>query len=331
VNWKNKTDPALTEILYRSPEADSSEAFKKLWANSNQIAEKMRESANGPERKSAPNQHLEALREALTFEKALQHFGYNKWDSFRRLSNGEILCSSPWWTDSNPSCSLNEGKKVFRDHGSTSAGDIFEFVAEMANLDSKRDFQKVIAEAEKITGISPPKLARRLEVVKEKAAQEQFKERVQRATYTDYAEFFRAQMPKTRRDIFSGELKVWMNEEGWQPAASRIGILGSHAMDTGFLKRDPLKDHFDRFEDGHKKELLVDVPEWDGVDRLQQIARCVHAKNASQTQFEELLKEWGATLFRRVFDPSIQNRIVVLKGGQGIGKDTLVDSGKEQA
>ena len=326
VNWKNKTAPALTEILYHSPEADSSEAFKKLWATSNQVAEKMREAALSPERKAAPNQHLEELRASLTFEKTLQHFGYQKWDSLKRLSNGEIICSSPWRTDSNPSCFLNEGKKVYRDHGSTNGGDIFDFIADMANLDSKQDFPKVIAEAERITGISPLKPVPRLKVVKEKAAQEQFKERLKRATYNDYADFFRAQMPQTKRDIFSGELKIWMGSDGWQPAASRLGILGSHAMDTGFLKRNALKDHFDRFEDGHKKELLVDIPEWDGVDRLQQIAGCVHAKNASQTQFEELMKEWGATMFRRVFDPSIQNRIVVLKGGQGIGKDTLVDS-----
>jgi hypothetical protein len=144
-----------------------------------------------------------------------------------------------------------------------------------------------------------------------------------RARYPDYISFFEQHLPSAKRCLLSDEYKVFENGS-WQPAASKLAILASFASDSGFYKRSHLPDHFARFVNSKQPELLVEIPEWDGVDRIKQFAQVVQLNNCSQTDFEELIKEWGSLLFERINDPCIQNRIIVMKGGQGIGKDTFV-------
>jgi hypothetical protein len=44
----------------------------------------------------------------------------------------------------------------------------------------------------------------------------------------------------------------------------------------------------------------------------------------SKEQMVEIFKHWGVYVFRRTVDSSVQNRCIILKGNQGIGKDTVV-------
>lgn len=330
VNWKNKHQPIKTEILYYSPDAESSDELNSFWNTVVKTEAQLREDMVSPERRVFPGSHKEALKQALTFEAILGHCGYQKWDTIKPQSNGETLCSSPWNRDSNPSCFFSEGAKIFNDFSSGKGGDILRFLAEMAKLDHKRDFPKVIAEAEKITGIKPPMPP--APVISLKTGQEKTHEKKEvgrpkkhEPQYEEYEEFFKTLMPKRRRDVLSGELKIWTGDDGWQSVFSRIDVLSSHALDSGYFNKNSIKHHLSRFEETHKKELLVEIPEWDGIDRIKQIAACVHSKNVSQLQFEELMKEWGATMFRRIHDPKVQNRIVILKSKvQGLGKTSLV-------
>jgi hypothetical protein len=73
-------------------------------------------------------------------------------------------------------------------------------------------------------------------------------------------------------------------------------------------------------------KLLVNIPEWDGLDRIKVIAQCLHAKNLGHDHIEELLKEWGAKMFERIDDTSVQNPMLIFTGGQGLGKSELVKS-----
>ena len=143
--------------------------------------------------------------------------------------------------------------------------------------------------------------------------------------FQDYIDFFDKHLPTLRRCAMTGECVI-LDNGTWQPAASMLPVLMSHACETGFLKRSELADHLSRYFLTKTPELIVDIPVWDGVDRIAEIAKAVTLKNGSQEDFEALLKEWGALVFQRLENPTIQNRIFVLKGGQGIGKDTLVQN-----
>jgi hypothetical protein len=142
-------------------------------------------------------------------------------------------------------------------------------------------------------------------------------------SYEEYIPFFEEHLPGAKRCIFSDECKIFENEV-WQPAASKLSILASHALDSCYFKKAHLQEHFSRFVASMKPELLVEIPEWDGVDRIELISKALTLKNCTQDDFYELIKEWGALMFERLENPRVQNRIIVLKGGQGIGKDTLV-------
>jgi hypothetical protein len=143
-------------------------------------------------------------------------------------------------------------------------------------------------------------------------------------TSGDYFGFFEDRLRGPKRDIVSGDLMAFVGGL-WQPARSRLDILASYAFDSAMFKKSQLKEHLARFEESKEPELLVDLPVWDGVDRIKQIAQCVHLDNCNREHFYELLCDWGAKLFLRIYNPKVQNRIIVLQGPQGMGKDTLID------
>jgi hypothetical protein len=322
-NWKRVEAPIRTTILHHSHEADSSQMIGMIWeaadAHHEQLNASLRAQAAAPE----GSDHKAKLKAALTFRSILEHFRYSKFNTLKEMKNGETLCSSPWGRDSEPSCYLNETKKQFKDFSTGKGGDVFTMISQMSKpaLDLKTQFPAVLKVAEQITGIQRPPQPVRLAT----PAADQGAYRSTRAIYEDYITFFEEHLPDLRLDLLSDELMCKHRGE-WQPAASRLEVLGSLAIDSNFLREKHLRQHLARYADTKEPQLLVDIPEWDGRDRVHEIARCVKLKNCSQEVFEELLKDWGARLIDRVKNPKAQNRIIVLKGPQGIGKDSLVDS-----
>jgi hypothetical protein len=144
-------------------------------------------------------------------------------------------------------------------------------------------------------------------------------------TSKEYNVFFEDRLNGPQKDILSDELMALVNGT-WQPAASRLDILGSYAFDSFLFKKSRLKEHLARFAETKTPRLLIDIPMWDGVDRVKQIADCVTVTNCTSNYFYELLCDWGARLFRRIENPKNQNRVFVLQGPQGIGKDFLIDA-----
>lgn len=71
--------------------------------------------------------------------------------------------------------------------------------------------------------------------------------------------------------------------------------------------------------------LLIDVPEWDGTDRITWFAECLNCAEESFTAeiVTDLLKDWASCLWQRVFNPDVQNRCLILQGRQGVGKDVF--------
>jgi len=158
--------------------------------------------------------------------------------------------------------------------------------------------------------------------------------KIPRARYQDYVNLFETVLDSPRRDIFSDDL-LFKNELGfWEKARGAIGIIKSEAAtseDNFILKynRAIFEDHFDKFERSKAPELLIDVPKWDGVDRIKQFADCLVPSSSSMLNtedFDQLISDWLCKAWQRVFDPNVRNRILVLKSPQNKGKDWWTDS-----
>jgi hypothetical protein len=322
VNWKKIESPIPTDVIYFNSKSDSSQAINAIWEAGDTLSEQVKQSQQAFSSAPESSDHKENLKRSLSFQKILQYFGYSKFNTLKEQKNGETVCSSPWKKDSSPSCYLNESKKQFNDFSSGRGGDIFTFLAEMASLNVKSQFREVLSKAEIITGIKRPPMSRPYVAVDNTVD----KPKKRRASFEeDYVPFFDNHLPEASRDILSGRL-MFKHEGEWISGLNRINILKSHALDTDHIRKTHVEDHLYRYAEKKPKKLLIDLPQWDGIDRIQQIAKAVKLKNISQQGFEELMKEWGAGIFKRLNNPKFQNHLIVLKGPQGAGKDHLVDA-----
>lgn len=146
----------------------------------------------------------------------------------------------------------------------------------------------------------------------------------QEGEYPIYREFFDKKFMNCKKDIISGQFLRFDGQQ-WQPVVEHLDAVKSYAIDSG-LKPHKIIPHFDRYVMLKKTELLVSLPRWDGVDRIKELGNFVKLKSGDFAVFEDALKEWGANIFRRLYDDGAQNRCIILKGGQGLGKDSLIRS-----
>src|SRR5690606_19901693 len=120
-----------------------------------------------------------------------------------------------------------------------------------------------------------------------------------------------------------GELMVLKNDI-WQPVSSLLPLLTSYAIDAGLPKAD-IGFHFERYSERFEPEFLIDIPAWDGIDRVKSLCNFVKVSNVSKNTFYELLLDWGVRMLARIYRPSIQNKVLIFKGPQGIGKDFFIN------
>lgn len=144
------------------------------------------------------------------------------------------------------------------------------------------------------------------------------------STYAwDY--FFQNSFKEVIKDVFSNET-FFKNDKDvdWMPIKSMEKTLQSYSRRSK-LPKTHVSEELSRWcYENENTEFLCKLPVWDGKDRLKTFANCIRSDKLSCDQIEEILKNWGVTVFRRLYDPEIQNRCVILKGGQGLGKDTLI-------
>lgn len=140
--------------------------------------------------------------------------------------------------------------------------------------------------------------------------------------YNKYKDFFDDIFSKAKKDIISNEFLS--DDSGtWQPVLNWIDSVKSYANGKNLKPKD-VSMHLDRYIKTKKPELLIDVPTWDGVDRIKDLGQFITLKGHSYEIFEDAIKEWLANIFRRLYLDGAQNRCIILKGSQGLGKDNLV-------
>jgi hypothetical protein len=138
--------------------------------------------------------------------------------------------------------------------------------------------------------------------------------------YDSYAFFFEEMYPDAKKCFLSG---VTLNRDvngDYLPVRNEVNAIRSYAMSKG-LPRAPVEDHLNRWCKEKEFEMLCDLPEWDGVHRFDDMINAFKTTVVSQECLVDLFKDWCVKSIRRAHNPDIQNRCVVLKGDQGIGKD----------
>lgn len=154
------------------------------------------------------------------------------------------------------------------------------------------------------------------------------------APIEDYFELFESVWDGPRKCLFSEKLMRWSTDgEFWTPCVNSIGLVKSAALVQNESREakfsvSAIEHHFVAFEASKPPELLVDIPEWDGQERIAAMATLMQLRpeaGISGLAWAELLMEWCALCFERLHNPRVQNRILILQGPQGIGKDTWTD------
>lgn len=156
--------------------------------------------------------------------------------------------------------------------------------------------------------------------------------------YKKYIQFIRKVCYDLRVDIVSDEIyvKPKSNSE-WIPYGqhekSIQGLSRSKYSFTDEGKKKPefilkaFEEHLQTWKNYEAEpQLLISIPKWDGVPRLEQIASKIQAKYFSTDEVYQILREHAARTYGKIFNPSLRQHFLVLVGGQGKGKDQIVEA-----
>lgn len=140
--------------------------------------------------------------------------------------------------------------------------------------------------------------------------------------FVQYAQFFDRHLIGARKCMITKEF-LRFDGEYWQSPLNNLDAIRSYAMGVG-LNSQRVLAHLDRYILEKPFELLIDIEPWDRVDRIKSLGLYLKFKDREFSVFEDALKEWGANIFRRLYHQNMQNRCIILKGEQGLGKDRLL-------
>lgn len=168
-----------------------------------------------------------------------------------------------------------------------------------------------------------------------KIENETFDEKPTDAPRELYLTLFPKFLGEIRKDIFSGDALYWDEKEKvYSPVLNQMKYLKSQFLEYGERKNirffmSAVDYHFEEYASKLEPRLVVDVPEWDGKDYLKELVKRVTLEDVDfgelgkidNAVLEEFIKEWHSKMWEKLANPRVQNRIIVLKGDQGIGKD----------
>lgn len=142
---------------------------------------------------------------------------------------------------------------------------------------------------------------------------------------SSWAYFFENSFYKVKKDIMTKDIFIKRDENSeWLSIKGLDGVLRAYA-DRKLLPVHKVTDQLAKWSFEKKNlDFLCDIPSWDGTDRIKEIASCIKSKEFNDNEISDIFKKWGSGIFRRVQNPNAQNECIILKGGQGLGKDTLV-------
>lgn len=152
----------------------------------------------------------------------------------------------------------------------------------------------------------------------------------EKALFEDYISFVWSlpAFKEIRRCILTDELVYHASGKRWRPLLNQIPYIKSHARAFNkFFTYEAFKDHLEAQRIDHMKpQLRIDIPDWDGRDRIAEMADVFRFSDVSSVCFYELIRQWGANIFERLKDENLQPFTPIFQGAQGLGKDVLISA-----
>lgn len=149
------------------------------------------------------------------------------------------------------------------------------------------------------------------------------------AEHEDYIKFVMSlpQIGELRREKLSNSLFCRKKGGQWRMIANLEDYIRGAARKYDCFQVTTFMEHLAvHCEDSLTPELLIDIPEWDGEDRLLQIAEIVKFTDLSQDAFYHLMLSFAVGIFKKLDDHKYQQPTIILQGPQGCGKDSLVQA-----
>lgn len=146
-------------------------------------------------------------------------------------------------------------------------------------------------------------------------------------SYSSFEYFFDEELNGSIREKLTGELLIKDHNKRWQPVLASINVLKSRALTFG-LNESKTEIHLSNYEKLKPSELLISPKAWDGKSRMLEIFSYIKfkEKGLGPDYSWDLFKEWCTNIFRRIDNPMNQNRILIFRGDQGIGKDYFINN-----
>lgn len=143
--------------------------------------------------------------------------------------------------------------------------------------------------------------------------------------YSDFVSFLEFNYEGIRFDKITQTAYYWLRgRKTWEPIENMVRAIESRAMEVGIAPTHVAR-HLDRYIGTLPERLIIDIGRWDGKDHIGSMCAHLGVTNIKLEYVAELFKEWMASVFRRLESPENQNHFLVIKGGQGMGKDTFIN------
>jgi len=329
-NIKKDTAPVLGTILRHNPQAYSTNELRELWVESVMAMDVLADEARVKKDRSnvvnistkksgydedAERDYLERLKRTVTWDAVLTYCGYS--GKTPQPKGDWLRVQSAWTRDSDPSCYLNTKTMRFHDFSSGKWGSALDYIMECKSM-TLPEAKKVLME---LTGLPAPEKRKKTPQPTAVTATE---EPIQaRASLADFSRFFSQNLPDLSVCSLTGYYGFKDKGKWERVGRNELKWLRAMAKEQGLCKND-VDDYLALHARSLNKRLLVDLPDWDGVDRIKDICSRVKLKNMSSDHLETLMKGWGATMIARLGDPYIQNVVPIFRGNQGDGKDVFI-------
>lgn len=143
--------------------------------------------------------------------------------------------------------------------------------------------------------------------------------------YLTFKNFFEMIYPTAKKCFLTEDITYPKGDGIRGQILNEIKPIRAQAMMAG-LPKEKVEDYLEYWCQEMKESMLVDIPNWDGVDYIGDILQHIEVDNIRHDYFVELMKDWFAGIFCRIDNNHYQNKMVIWGGAQGLGKDTFIEN-----
>jgi hypothetical protein len=164
---------------------------------------------------------------------------------------------------------------------------------------------------------------------------------IKKEAYSEFLSLLHTEFPVYKKDLFSDYLYLKRNKADteWTRASDAIPVVRlsakvlKRANEEYFSYMSPVdvEDMFVKLKMNLPGELLIEIPAWDGVPRIETICNQFEVLDYTAEEFYLTVKEWMAKVIAKIYRPITNQHCLILVsdkdgGGQGVGKSQVIEA-----